>query len=57
MEREALLFDLHRMPWVERIWRESDPAVRREVIRVLAEMARANLRPKDETAPEVRHES
>ena len=44
MDEQARLFDPHRSPWVERLWHEARPRVRRKLIALLAEMGKANLR-------------
>jgi hypothetical protein len=56
MDEQARLFDPHRSPWVERLWREAKPRVRRKLIALLAEMGRVNLR-RMAARREVRRES
>jgi TorA maturation chaperone TorD len=44
MGEQRLLFELHRLPWVEQLWKKLDPKTRSEVVSLLAEMGRAALR-------------
>ena len=56
MHEQKLLFDPERAPWVERLWNQAGTAVRRKVVSILAEMARANVKPKAKERS-ARHES
>lgn len=57
MSQQRLLFDPPGARWVERIWERIDPGTRREVLCVLAEMARRSLVPRPGPKMEVTDES
>jgi hypothetical protein len=44
MSKQRLLFQPQRRPWVDQLWRRIPPKRRREIIAVLAEMARITLK-------------
>jgi hypothetical protein len=43
MSKQLLLFDPQLQAWIHRIWLRIDPARRRQILSILAEMARASL--------------
>jgi hypothetical protein len=43
MSKQLLLFDPRVPPWVRRLWDRIDPEKRRQVLIILASMARASL--------------
>jgi hypothetical protein len=43
MSKQLLLFDPQRHAWIHRIWLRIDPEQRRQILSILAEMARASL--------------
>jgi len=45
MSEQLPLFDLPQPTWIGRLWSRVGPGKRREVISILAEMARASLAP------------
>jgi len=50
MSKQRLLFQPQRSPWVDQLWRRIPPKRRRQIIAVLAEMARITLK-QVETSP------
>ncbi len=46
MGEQRLLFQPRRKAWVNRLWRQVSVEKRREVISILAEMARRSLTPR-----------
>ena len=52
MSEQGMLFDPHRSIWVQRLWRQIDPKVRRQVISMVAQMARTSLVSKAELPKE-----
>lgn len=43
MSKPLLLFDPQLQAWIHRIWLRIDPERRRQILSILAEMARASL--------------
>ena len=43
MSKQLLLFDPQLQGWIHRIWLRIDPERRRQILSILAEMARASL--------------
>ena len=43
MSEQRLLFDLARPVWIDRLWQTIDSTRRREIVSILAQMARHTL--------------
>jgi len=43
MSEQGLLFRLERPAWIDRLWQTIDPKRRREIVSILAQMARHSL--------------
>ncbi len=52
MGEQGRLFERHPLPWVVRLWSTIEPDARREVVTLLAEMARRSLLARGSDGPE-----
>ena len=43
MDEQCLLFDVERPSWIDKLWQTIDPRKRREIVSILAQMARHSL--------------
>ena len=51
MSRQLPLFDRSIPPWVRRLWDRIDPEKRRQILVILADMARSSLAPTQSLKP------
>jgi len=51
MSKQLSLFDPRIQPWVQRLWKRIDPERRRQVLVILAGMARSSLSAQEALKP------